>query len=59
MSGKSVELSQAEINEKVEEFREWIETQPDLPRTLGINNYDISDCVALLMRNKLQKMYFC
>lgn len=35
MPRKSVILLDAEMDEKVEEFREWIKSEPDLPQNIG------------------------
>lgn len=35
MSFKDVKLTQSEMNDRVEEFQNWLHTQPDLPQHLG------------------------
>lgn len=35
MSNESLKLSSAEMAKKVEEFQEWINNEPDLPRNIG------------------------
>jgi hypothetical protein len=35
MPRKSVILSQEEKDKKIEEFREWIKNEPDLPQNIG------------------------
>lgn len=35
MSHTVVELSQCEMDERLEEFQNWLHTQPDLPQHLG------------------------
>jgi hypothetical protein len=37
MSHKNVKLSPSEMDKKVEELREWIDTQPELPKNIGKN----------------------
>lgn len=35
MSETHDKLSEDELSEKIEEFRKWIETEPDLPKNIG------------------------
>jgi hypothetical protein len=35
MERQRVSLSDKEVEEKIEEFRDWIENEPKLPKNLG------------------------